>query len=192
MRRSSLLFAAVLLVLAAFAFGYRCAQTISPTTSVTWSTGPTVTSLESLGQLVTTKVNVSDVLEATSDDYRGSWLIKGDALISIDMTKAKILESNPQTHTARVRLPLPKVLTARVDHSRTKTWSVEKTSWVPWKGNPDNMRDEAMQQAQKLVEFVAESKENQDHARYTAETVIQDLYRLVGWEVTVEWDKTVL
>ncbi len=193
MKRSAFLIAAAtFLGIAAFVFGYRYAQAPSATSVATWSSGPTVTSLESLAQLVSTKVNVADVLQATSDSYRGSWLIKGDALISIDMARAKILEMNSQKRTARVRLPLPKVLTARVDHSRTKTWSVEKTTWVPWKGDPDGMRDEAMNQAQKLVEFAANSQENLDHARYTAETVIQDLYRLVDWQVTVEWEKPAL
>jgi hypothetical protein len=180
---------AVLCSLATFALGYRYAQTVPATVSTVWSSGPTVTRLESLGHLVSTKVYVADVLQATTNDYRGSWLIKGDALLSIDMTRAKIVESNPKTRTAHVWLPLPKVLTARVDHARTKTWSVEKTTWVPWKGDPDGIRDDAMRQAQELVEFAGNSPENLDHARYCAEAVIQGLYRLVDWQVTIEWEK---
>lgn len=175
-----------------FGLGYRFAQTTPELASTGWSTGPTITSLESLGQLVSTKVQVADVLEATSRDYHGSWLIKGDALIAIDMTRAKIVESNDRTHTASVAIPLPKVLSARVDHSRTKTWSVERTTWISLRGNADSMRDDAMKHAQELVEHAANSKENMDHAKYSAETVIQNIYRLVGWQVTVEWEKPTL
>jgi hypothetical protein len=178
--------------LATFGLGYRFAQPLPNLASTGWSTGPTITSLESLGELVSTKVQVADVLEATGNDYRGSWLIKGDALISIEMTRARIVESNDRTHAARVSLPLPKVLSARVDHSRTKTWSVEKTTWIPLRGNPDSMRDDAMKHAQELVEYAANSKENMDHAKYSAETVIENIYRLVGWQVTIEWEKPTL
>ena len=190
MTRFAFAIGAAVLACLIFAFGYRCAQTASGIATTGWSTGPTVTSLESLGELVSTKVNVADVLQATSDSYRGSWLIKGDALISIDMSRARIIESDPKTQSARISLPLPKVLTARVDHSRTKTWSVEKTAWLPWRGgDPDSLRDQAMLHAQELVEYAASSKENMDHARYSAETVIRGVFQLVGWNVTVEWEK---
>src|SRR5262245_50770432 len=85
-----------------------------------WSSGPTVTHLEKLGSLVSTKVYLSDVLTGEADGYRGSWLIKGDALIGIDLTKAKVIESDHQRKQAKIRLPGPRVLTARVDHARTK------------------------------------------------------------------------
>lgn len=54
------------------------------------------------------------------------------------------------------------------------------------------MRDDAMKHAQELVEYAASSKENMDHAKYSAETVIQNIYRLVGWQVTIEWEKPTL
>lgn len=151
------------------------------------STGPTVTQLESLAELVPLRVYVADVLEAEGESYRGSWLVKGDAIISVSLKGARIVERNDEKQTACISLPPPRVLQARVDHERTKTWDVRKNTWVPFVGNPDRLRDAAMQHAQKLVEEAAREDQNMDYARKTAALVLKSMYRLNGWEVDVQW-----
>jgi Protein of unknown function (DUF4230) len=160
-----------------------------PTAGITiWSTGPTVTHIESLGELVATSVSISDVLMAEGKGYRGSWLVRGDALISIDLTRARVAEVDRQSRTARVVLPSPHVLQARVDHERTKTWNVEKMTWIPWKGEPDALRDEAMLNAQRLVELAAGSDDHIRQAKASAAKVMSSLYRALDWNVKVEWE----
>jgi Protein of unknown function (DUF4230) len=184
-----------LVVVAALAFlglgalaGYLVGRP-GPTAGTTiWSTGPTVTHIASLGELVATRVSIADVLTAESDSYRGSWLIRGDALISIDLTRARVSDVDRQGRTARIVLPLPRVFEARVDHERTKTWNVEKLTWIPWKGNPDIMRDEAMKHAQRLVEKAARSDELIRQAQSSAEKVVSNLYHALDWKVAIEWE----
>src|SRR6478609_628108 len=94
---------------------------------------PTVIQLERLGQLTTARVHITDVLWAEGEGYRGSWLISGDALLSCDMSQATIGDINPAGRTATIRLPPLHVASARIDHEKTKTWSVEKTTWLPWR-----------------------------------------------------------
>lgn len=171
--------------------GYKIATPHAGDITKVWSSGPTVTHLESLGQLVATKVYVSDVLTAEGEGYCGSWLIKGDALISIDLSRATVVEVDSTIRRARIILPQPKVLSARVDHERSKTWDVKKTTWVPFGGNGDALRDRAMFEAQKLVGFAASSKENMDHARSSAEKVIEGIYRMVEWQVVIEWQPAI-
>jgi len=152
------------------------------------SVGPTVTQLESLGELATTRVHVTDVLTADGDGYRGSWLIKGDAVLSCDLSKATIVKSDEETRTATIRLPRMRVTSPRLDHDKTKTWSVEKATWLPWKwGDEDRFRDSAMHHAQRLVETAAGSEANLVPARIQAEHLIRKSYELVGWHVSVEW-----
>jgi hypothetical protein len=153
-----------------------------------YSTGPTVTQIESLTELVTTRISISDVLVAEGEGYRGSWIIKGDGLIAIDLSRAKVADVDSKTRTARVTLPQPRVLSARVDHERSKTWSVEKTTWLPWAGNADAIRDQAMFHAQELVKVAAGSKDNIAQARYTAEKVLQSFYRMADWQVVIDWE----
>ena len=62
--------------------------------------------------------------------------------------------------------------------------------WVPIygsKGNPDVLRDSAMAQAQDCVDHMARSSEALDQSREVASTVITNMYRLVGWQVEIQW-----
>ena len=156
--------------------------------------GPTITQLEKLGEIVTTRVHVADVLTANDGTWKGAWLIKGDALIAVDLMHAKLVEKQLDKKHAIISLPAPHVIQARVDHSKTKTWSVQDTTFLPgWlpiygsKGNPDVLRDSAMAQAQDCVDHMARSSEALDQSREVASTVITNMYRLVGWQVEIQW-----
>jgi hypothetical protein len=185
--------AVVIVVLVAVVMGFvagiivRDASSHRPT--VVTSFGPTVTELQKLAELVTTKVYVADVLIGESAKYRGSWLIKGDALIAVDMNKAAIVSRDDAMRTAVVRLPAPRVVQPRVDHEKTRTWDVERKTWKPWvPGSPDDLRDEAMRQAQQLVADAAGNEEALEYARRRAEALIPQFYEMVGWKVQVVWE----
>ncbi len=150
---------------------------------------PTVSQLEKIGELTTTRVHVTDVLWAEGEGYRGSWLICGDALLSCDVSKAQIANVNLERQTATIRLPTLRVISARIDHEKTKTWSVEKTTWMPWRwGNQGIMRDAAMFHAQQLIESTAGSEHYLAAARPQAELLIRQLYEFVEWKIDVEWE----
>lgn len=153
------------------------------------SQGPTLEKLERLAHLVTTRVYVADVLTGSDEWFRGAWLIKGDAIIGVDMRQARIQELDEESKTAIIQVPRPAVLQSRVDHERTKTWEVVRKSWRVWGGNPDRLRDEVMLQAQKLVAQAAEADDNIDQARTSTEGVIQNFYQEVGWQVRITWDR---
>jgi hypothetical protein len=152
-----------------------------------WSTGPTIEQVQSLNQLVSTKVSVSDVMSAEGEGVKGAWLIKGDALIGIDLNHANIQVIDAQNRRAVIYVPEPRVLWARVDHERSMTWNVERTSWIPWRGDKDRLHDRAMQHAQKLVEFAASQPERIDQTKRDASVAISDIYRQTGWQVQVRW-----
>ncbi|HUE74997.1 MAG TPA: DUF4230 domain-containing protein [Pirellulaceae bacterium] len=168
-------------------FGSRLAA--PNTVPVTYrSTGPTVQQLEGMGELATVRVNIIDVLTAEGDGYKGSWLIKGDALLACDMSAARVLNHSDELQTATIELPLPAAMSPRVDHEKTKTWSVEKTTWIPWRaGNQDAFRDGAMIHAQRLVEEAAGSEENIGLAKTHTELLMRKTFELVGWHVDVRW-----
>ena len=151
------------------------------------SQGPTVERLQRLSQLVTLQVMVADVLVGEGEGSRGSWLIKGDALLGTDLAKAQIIDRDDDARRATLLLPLPVVLHSRVDHQRTKTWEVRRMTFLPWNADQDRLRDEVMLQAQELVAHVAGSQENLHQAKSNTETTISTLYSEVGWQVSVRW-----
>ena len=183
----------ILLLVVAFSVGIGIClgrtQTAPPAPPMIRSIAPTMIQLERLGELMTTRVHVTDLLWAEGEGYRGSWLISGDALLSCEVSKTTVSNVNMEEHTATLRLPPPRVISARVDHEKTKTWSVEKTTWLPWKwGDQGVMRDAAMFHAQKLIETAASSERHRGPAKAQAELLIQQIYEFVGWEVHVEWE----
>ena len=169
---------------------YRFGQSQDPRPS--FSGGPTVEKLEELGALVSTRVHVADILAGKyNGHWRGSWLIKGDALLVVDMRKAVIASKDETSRQASINLPPPCVMQPRVDHEKTLTYSVEKTTWIPGLFLPadqsDKLRDAAMRHAQSLIEKAAGSKEHIDEARIATATLIKGFYQLVGWNVEVRW-----
>ena len=153
------------------------------------SLGPTVSQLEKIGELASMRVHVTDVLTAEGEGYRGSWLIKGDALLSCDVSRATIVRADAITRTATLRLPQLRVTSCRVDHEKTKTWSVEQKSWLPWSaGNQGAFRDAAMYHAQQLIEAAALSDRQLEPARLQTELIVRKMYELVEWKVNVVWE----
>ena len=159
-----------------------------PAPVVVHSEGPTVERLERLANLVVTRIHIADVLTAEAEGASGAWLIRGDGLIAVNLARASITAKDDEAKQAVIRLPQPEVLQARVDHTRTRTWEVRKTTWVPWGGDQDKLRDSVMLQAQELVAHAAGAAENLQQARTAAETVIRSFYAEVGWQVKVTWE----
>ena len=177
------------LLLAAFALSIALMPRLNPPPPAITiqSQGPTLQRLDRLSQLVTMRVCVADFLIGEGEGHCGAWLIKGDALIGLDLRQARIVEKDEQTRRASICLPGPAVLQSRVDHQRTRTWEVKKTGWVPWSGDADKLRDQVMCEAQKLVARAAGAEDNLAQAKAAAETVIRSFYEEVGWQVEVAW-----
>jgi hypothetical protein len=153
------------------------------------SMAPTVEEIESLSELVTNRVYVADILKGTNKDYEGIWAINGDALITIDLSQATISDKDEEAKTATITLPLPKVVSARVDHERTKSGGIKGVGFAPLR-NPKNrakILDDAMQEAQAVVKKAASRPEIIENAKKQAKLNIQILYLKVGWDVDVKW-----
>jgi hypothetical protein len=158
-----------------------------PTPISVQSQGPTVQRLERLSHLVTTRAAIADVLVGEGEGCRGAWLIRGDALIGVDLSRAEILDKDDEARRATVRLPPPEVMQARVDHQRTKTWQVSRMAWLPWNADQDRLRDAVMLQAQQLVAQAAGSAESIQQAEAAAAAIIAGFYGEMGWCVQVTW-----
>ena len=155
------------------------------------SPGPTVVQFERLQRLVSTRVHVADVLVGESRWLEGSWIIQGDALLAVDLSKAEVTDRDEQARTAAIVLPRPAVLSARVNHERTRQWDIKSRSWIPLAGSLLGDRraieEQAMREAQRLVERAAGTEDNKAAARQGVESMLSEFYRAVGWQVSVRW-----
>jgi hypothetical protein len=155
------------------------------------SPGPTVVQLERLQQLVSTRVHVADILVGESRWLEGSWIIQGDALLAVDMAKAEVRDRDEKARTATIILPHPAVLSARVNHERSREWDIKGRSWIPLAslvlGDRTALEKQAMLQAQQLVERAAGSESHKTTARQGVASMLADFYQAVGWHVSVQW-----
>jgi hypothetical protein len=155
------------------------------------SSGPTVVQLEQLRKLVSTRVHVADILVGESRWLEGSWIIMGDALLAVDMSRAEVKDRDEKARTATIILPHPSVLSARVNHERSQQWDIKSRSWIPLTGlllgDRRAIEQQAMQEAQRLVERAAGTEDNVATARQGVESMLAEFYRAVGWQVSVRW-----
>ena len=176
-----------IVVTAFLLYAYPRINPVAPVPVHVQSQGPTVERLQRLSRLVTLQVMVADVLVGEGEGSKGSWLIKGDALLGTDLSKVQIVDRDDAAKQATLLLPLPVVLHSRIDHQRTRTWEVCRMVWLPWNADQDRLRDMVMLEAQRLIAHVADSPENIRQAQTNTEMVIKTLYNEVGWQVSVQW-----
>ena len=112
-------------------------------------------------------------------------------MLAVDMSKAEIKDRDEKARTAAIVLPRPAVLSARVNHEKTRRWDIKSRSWVPLAGailgDRQALEERAMREAQRLVERAAGTDENQAAARQGVEGMLAEFYRGVGWQVSVRW-----
>ena len=134
---------------------------------------------------------MADILVGESRWLEGSWIIQGDALLAVDMSKAEVKDTDEKARTATIILPQPAVLSARVNHERSQQWDIKSRSWIPLAslvlGDRTAMEKQAMLQAQQLVERAAGSDSHKTTARQGAASMLVDFYQAVGWHVSVQW-----
>jgi hypothetical protein len=147
--------------------------------------------LERLQYVVSTRVHVADVLVGESPWLEGSWIITGDALLAVDMSKAKVKDTDEKARTATIILPYPAVLSARVNHERTQQWDIKSRSWIPLAGlllgDRRAIEQQAMLQAQQLVKRAAGTEDNAATVRRGVEGMLSEFYRAVGWHISIQW-----
>ena len=157
--------------------------------------GPTIEQIQALAQLVTERVNVSDVIETQLAGRTGSIkavvIVKGTVLISSDLSKARFESVDATARRVVLVLPQPMVLEAKVDHEQTHVAGVFESGL--WRVTPSDdltsaaVVDLAYRDAQRFVGDAAKDESLLAKARQHAEQVLGDLVRAGRWELVVKW-----
>lgn len=73
------------------------------------STGPTQKQLEAMGHLAVLMISLADILEGRSHGYEGTWLVKGDAVYTVDIRNMELKDKNIESNTTVPVLPQPEI-----------------------------------------------------------------------------------
>ena len=199
MKIATIVLAVVVIIAVALAFlcgwypdlsGFRSWLSVPIAGKTGFTQGPPLVGVEKLNELVTLRVKIGRNLTGENNWYKGIWEVQGDALFGTDCSLAEFSSIDPERKSLTVSLPKPRVIIARVDHEHTGLYDFRSISWNPaqliW-GNPDEIRDEAMKQAQAKLEKEAQSAEYFAQATQQAEANLKHFYAVLGWALTVEW-----
>lgn len=165
----------------------------SPATGIT--SAPTIDALKPLVALMTHRVVVVDALTVTiagyTGDLRAAVVVRGDAMLTVDLTQAHLEEVNHDARTAVLILPKPHVVSARVDHEHSHVFSIEASglwAFVPGDDGRAEIIDQAMRQAQQAVLRAASEPGVIEQARTRAEGLIRSFFaESLRWTVIVCW-----
>ena len=104
---------------------------------------PTIEQVQKLASLVVLKVNVADIVVCRLGGYTGGVravvVVRGDVEIATNLQAAQFTGINPEQRRAVLTLPPPQPRRPRVDHDRTRVWSIDWTGlWslcraAPWR-----------------------------------------------------------
>jgi len=163
--------------------------------AISYHTGPTIEQIQSLSCLVTTRVDVADVVETHLDGYTGgvkaAILVKGDFLLGVDLSRGKFESVSSSNRTAVLVLPQPQVTSPRLDHERTKVFAVSQSGlWqiAPGGGQTSGeVVDRGYRDAQRIVAAACNDQQFIARSRQHSEQVLKAFFQAVDWKVTVKW-----
>ncbi|MBM79033.1 MAG: hypothetical protein CMJ78_00370 [Planctomycetaceae bacterium] len=154
---------------------------------------PTVERVTEIGELCVLKVQVTDMLQATTPSLKASWLITGDALISVDLEDVRINRLDRDGKRLVLSMPPLQLLSPRVNHEKTRHWDTKSVCWHNgWFtydkiGKSSRMQQAAMRKAQQTISLVSQDSEYVEQARQSAEQIISALYTETGYSVSFDW-----
>jgi hypothetical protein len=114
-------------------------------------------------------------------------MLHGEAVLGVDLSRATYTSVDEGSRKATISLPVPQVISSKVDHHRSAEISVKQQSWIPSRGLK-SLRDEVWQHADDKVARLAQHEGFHEATRLRAEHVLNKLFQDVGWSVSYEWE----
>mgnify|MGYP002628416670 CR=1 FL=1 len=154
---------------------------------------PTVDRVTKIGKLCVLKVGVTDMLQGSTPSLKASWLITGDALISVDLEDVRINRVDRDGKRIVLGMPPLQLLSPRVNHEKTRHWDTKSVCWHNgWftydkLGKGSRLQQAAMRKAQQTIALVSQDSEYMEQARQSAEQIISALYKETGYSVNFDW-----
>ncbi len=151
------------------------------------SRGPVVERLENLRDLTVMRFPIVDVMTARGFNVEAAWVLMGEGIVSLDIEKAVVERWDAETKELRLALPVPRVISARLDMEDTKLIHAGKLWPVPMVGDEASLHKDAMRQGERLIARGAADYPHHRQSKQNAEAAIRDLFRAAEIDVTVVW-----
>ena len=159
----------------------------SPGSARTTVTPPPLAVIQSMSELATTRVHLSDFIEGENGHWRGRWALHGEVLLGVNLGDASYVQSLPDKHEAVLRLPQPHLIASKVDHERSEEIYMKSLSLTGF-SDPKILRDDVWKHADRKLQQLGQEPGYAERAKVQAERVLQELFNGIGWKVRFEWE----
>ena len=156
---------------------------------------PTIQSIREAGDLIVLRVPVTDLREVSVDGYLGGQtvllLIHGVVEIGVDLRAARYTRLDSGSCTAELELSQPRVITAYIDHERSRVHAITRHgAWVLALGDAATRRllDEGLRGAQRDLFMFTPDDELLGRARLTCHRLLEGQFDAVGWRLIIKWE----
>lgn len=147
---------------------------------------PSLATIQAMSELAAIRVEIQDTLEGENNHYQGRWLLYGEAILGIDLSKISYAASDPAKRRATLRLPSPHLVSTKVDHERSVEVWVKLTALLPL-SDRQRLRDEAWKMADRKLQRIGQGPEYVERAKSESENVLRKLFEGMGWTVAFQW-----
>ena len=147
---------------------------------------PSIAQIQSMSELATTRVHLTDSIEGENAHYVGRWTLHGEVVLGVDLSEARYTKVDVANQRATLQLPQPHQISAKVDHERSEEISIKPKLWVPT-SREQILRDEVWKEADHKIQRLGEEVGYRERAKVQAERVLGHLFEGVGWTVDFEW-----
>src|SRR5262249_27024548 len=77
---------------------------------------PPIVQVQSMSELATTRVRIADCIDGENENWRVKWVLHGEVVLGVDLSQAQYAEVSEGNRTATLSLPLPHLISSKVDH----------------------------------------------------------------------------
>lgn len=148
---------------------------------------PSLAAIQSMSDLATTRVHITDVIEGENAHWRGKWSLHGEVILGVSLGDATYGQSQPDKREAVLRLPQPHLIAVKVDHERSEEMSMKSLTYVGF-SDPKLLRDDVWKHADRKLQRLGMEPGYVERAKVQAERVLQNLFNGIGWKVRFEWE----
>ena len=147
---------------------------------------PSIAQIQSMSELATTRVHLTDSIEGENAHYVGRWTLHGEVVLGVDLSEARYTKVDVANQRATLQLPQPHQNSSKVDHERSEEISIKWKVWVPT-SREQLLRDQVWTEAGRKIQRLGEEVGYRERAKVQAERALDHLFEGVGWKVDFEW-----
>ena len=169
-------------------------QALSPPVDLLLSTSQ----LQELSELATLRVPITEVViqeragPLRLGSTRAMLAVQGHALLSTTIQADCFTKVDAAQRSMVLRLPLPQVTEAVIDHDQSQAYSLDRTglwSLAFWDDSDRTLINTAYREAQWRIRTTGQQQHFIQQAQHHAEQVLAAWFSRLGWSVAVCWQE---